>query len=307
MTRITRNSPVVIKKNSGELITGKISLIKADTLFFEHTYLRVTDIDSLSFFYPSAFPGPGSIPGPSPYQKNRPMYIFGSPDYQLICPPDSVYRSQLNYNSYYKSKLRQAKNVWLEKKNPLIHKNFLKLNVAKIFHLELALSYERLLAKNFTWETEVSAIFGVVSFTSEMINYPLFNYSGFSITSYPKFWVNPRTYLAVVLMYRNLGVVGMKSDWPDAMNYGKLQDQFRNDYGLSFRLGVMKCYGRFVIDYYAGFGVKDVWLHQLVYGEYIEFESNTIHWYNQDHSATISDTDRLGLVLNLGIKIGGAF
>lgn len=65
--------------------------------------------------------------------------------------------------------------------------------------MELAISYERQIAKRFTWETEISAIIGFRTAPAYYdIDYPLYNYSGFSFTTYPKFYFNPRTYLGIV-------------------------------------------------------------------------------------------------------------
>ncbi|MEI7727896.1 MAG: hypothetical protein WCK09_22505, partial [Bacteroidota bacterium] len=102
---------------------------------------------------------------------------------------------------------------------------------------------------------------------------------------------------------------GIRTDWPDkgGSGNGKLQDQYRNDLGLSIRIGIMKRYGTFVVDYYFGGGVKYIMVHQLVYGSYYYHDSGQMHWYNEDHSPIVTDQTLLGLVINLGIKIGFAF
>jgi predicted methyltransferase len=107
-------------------------------------------------------------------------------------------------------------------------------------------------------------------------------------------------------MYRNLWFKDQQFAWPDDSQNVHLQDQYRNDFGLSLRFGGMRRYGRFVIDYYIGGGFKTVILRQSNYGMYDDFD-NIIIYNNPDHSADVTNTTRIGLVLNLGIKIGGAF
>jgi hypothetical protein len=214
------------------------------------------------------------------------------------------------FHIYYSHLVHKASKERHELTFPFLYNNFLKINISKLFHLEIAFSYERLINKKFTWETEVSAIFGVTSADAHYtINYPLYNYSGFSVTSDPKFYIiNSRTYLAPVFMYRYLWVLGMRTSWPDkGGNSSTLQDQYRNDFGLSLRIGVMKRYGKFVFDYYVGGGIKYILLHQLVYGSYYYHDSSTMYWFNADHSANTDDRRLFGPVINAGIKIGLAF
>ena len=219
---------------------------------------------------------------------------------------DTSYRVSDTGNLLSNAKAMPAKNHDTRHYN-----NFLKWNVTKVAHLEIAFSYERLIAKNITWETELSAIFGVQSADAYyQIPQPLYNYNGFSVTTYPKYYViSPTAYLGVVFMYKYLWATGIRTDWPDkgGSGNGKLQDQYRNDLGLSIRIGIMKRYGTFVVDYYFGGGVKYIMVHQLVYGSYYYHDSGQMHWYNEDHSPIVTDQTLLGLVINLGIKIGFAF
>ncbi len=189
------------------------------------------------------------------------------------------------------------------------YNNFLKWNITKLAHLEVAFSYERLITETLTWETELSAIFGVQSADAHyQIPQPLYNYNGFSVTTYPKlFLINSTTYFGAVFMYRYLWANDIRTGWPDQYESGLLQDQYRNDFGISLRIGIMRRYGSFVVDYYFGGGVKYITLHQLVYGYYQYHDSGSMRWYHEDHSPDVYDKALLGLVLNLGIKIGLAF
>jgi hypothetical protein len=349
--RITENSEISATLASGQVISGRVAGIHADTIFFIDSYIRVPEIKKLVF---NNVPEMPAMPGPFPHPNRRVefAYVAGSSAQQIICPPDSVYKSKWLYQLYVKGLIYQAKNArnrerspLRETPNPLIankvipvdsssmdsdtsnllnnvkvlsskapakhYYNFLKWNVTKVAHLEIALSYERLIAKNLTWETELSAIFGVQSADAYyQIPQPIYNYNGFSITTYPKYYViSPTAYLGMVFMYRNLWATGIRTDWPDRENSGngQLQDQYRNDFGLSVRIGIMKRYGNFVVDYYFGGGVKYIMLHQLIYGYYLYHDSKTMQWYHEDHSPDVYDRVLLGLVINLGIKIGFAF
>lgn len=137
---------------------------------------------------------------------------------------------------------------------------------------------------------------------------PLYNYNGFSVTTYPKFFViNPRTYVSFVFMYRYLWATGIRTDWPEPPHNGKLQVQYRNDFGFSLRLGMMRNYHGLVVDWYIGGGLKYIMLHQLVYGSYHYHDSGSMEWYNTDHSPRIQDQNLWAPVINLGLKIGFGF
>lgn len=108
--------------------------------------------------------------------------------------------------------------------------------------------------------------------------------------------------------YSVLWVNGMLTNWPDGDYEGsELHDQKRNDFGLSFRIGYMKRYGKFVVDWYAGAGIKYILLHQVVYGYYPYHDSSNLMWFNQDHSPDVYNKQLWGPVFNVGVKMGFAF
>jgi hypothetical protein len=317
--RITENSMISVVDKTGKEFSGRVRSINVDTIFFNDTFTRVSEVDRL--FYQNV----PSIPGPFPQGSRRPSFIAGSPDYDLICPPDSVYASAKTYQVYFRNLVKQARDAQSKTGNPLgdtgyptkdttrpqRYKNFFKWNATKIAHLEIAFAYERLIVRDLTWETELSAIFGVQSADAYYtINQPLYNYNGFSVTTYPKYYMpDHKSYFSIVFMYRYLWATGIRTDWPDTggSGNGKLQDQYRDDFGFSIRAGYMKRYGQFVVDFYAGAGIKYIMLHQLVYGSYRYHDSGEMHWYNEDHSPIIIDQNLYKPVLNLGVKIGFAF
>jgi hypothetical protein len=300
LTRISENSNISIWTNTGKNISGRVRLIRADTIFFKDTLIRISNIERL--YFKSALP--------TPHQglddERRLGYVAGWPNWRIICPPDSAYRDDWAWENYLHDLTKKEKEKRLEKLQPFIYKNFLKVNIAKLWHVELALSYERFLNKKISWETEISGIIGIPIDDYTLINYPLYNYTGFSVTTYPKFYYNTRGYVALVFMYRNLWFKDQQFAWPDVVDNIHLQDQYRNDFGLSLRFGAMKRFGRFVIDYYFGGGFKFVMLKQNIYGRYDDYDDKII-WNYPDHSAYVTYTDRVGIVINIGIKIGGAF
>jgi len=104
-------------------------------------------------------------------------------------------------------------------------------------------------------------------------------------------------------MYRYLWVKDMRSTWPDDITGSLIQDQYRSDYGLSLRIGFMRRYGKIIVDYYVGGGIKYITVHELVYG-YYEEDSIQLHWNHANHSPDVANKSLFGAVFNLGIKIG---
>jgi len=301
LQRIDEKSNISVVTTSGKIISGEIRLIRADTIFFADTLIRLSDI--FRIYYKSIF----AFDNNPQYDEKRPVYESEKKEKEFICPPDSVYRSSWKYSVYIRHLTTKIRNQKLALQNPLVYKNFLKWNLTKIAHLELGISYERVIAKNLSWETEISGILGIPSSYFSLINYPVFNYNGISITTYPKYYFIPRTYISFVFMYRYLWVDGMKCNWPRGGSGTEFKSQQRNDYGLSIRIGFMRRYGKTVFDYYVGGGIKYITTHDLVYGYYPE-DSGQLDWIDrQGHSPKVYNKNLFGPVINIGIKIGGAF
>jgi hypothetical protein len=301
--RVNENSNISILTTTGKIISGQVKLIKTDTLFFNDTLVRVSDIDRL--YYPLSHIHPDR----TLLDERRPAYVAGS-RWQIICPPDTAYRNSWTYTVYIHNLARKTKNERVAPLDPLAYKNFLKWNVSKLLHLELGFSYERLIGKKLSWETEISGMLGsptATYFSVSPVSYPYYNYDGISITTYPKYYFRPRTYLSVVAIYRYLSAKGMRTDWPFGQKTGHLQDQYSSDFGLSLRIGFMRRNDRFVVDYYLGVGLKYIRLHSLDYGRYQYLDSQAIAWYYKDHTPKIFNDDIFWPVFNLGIKIGRAF
>ncbi|MGE5424488.1 MAG: hypothetical protein ACM3N9_03940 [Syntrophothermus sp.] len=297
---LKRDVRVKIVTKNHQHIDGRIKRVKNDTIFFQNQTILASDIDSVVIDQ--------GIKG------RRLVYVSGSDHYQIEIPPPETNKNIFLQHKYAGDINKEAKrdaNQYLdETQAPLEKANFVKLNIAKIFHLELALAYERRLLPKLSWETEISGIVGIPD-ADAYYNppyRPFYNYDGFSITTYPKWYIiNKRSYCSFVLMYRYLQFYQVRSAWPDKNDYGVLQDQFRNDLALSIRIGNQRRYGSFVLDWYVGGGLKIMNIHELAYAGYMYHDSGQLHYYNEDHSPVTRDWTLLGPVFNAGLKMGFGF
>jgi hypothetical protein len=296
-------------------VTGPVWEIRSDTILIGDTMIVAGDILEIrkgaNTAPPSETPaGPRFRPPVrQPADRSVGFYRADTSVWKIVCPPAQAYASRWSYHAYLSKRERILKREKDATYNPLIYKNFLKFNLLKLVHLEIAFAYERVIAPKLSWETEISFIFGIQGADAHyMMPYPAYNYNGFSVTTNPKYYIiSPRGYLGMVFMYRYLWFDQVRTGWPDDDAAGELQDQDRNDYGLSLRIGMMRRYGQMVVDWYLGGGVKIIQLHQLVYAHYTYADSDSKHWLHEDHSPDVYDMVFLGPVINAGIKIGFGF
>lgn len=144
--RITGNSNISVLTTSGKSISGKVRLIKSDTIFFQNNLVSVPEIEKI--YFQSRFAFPDQVV----YDSRKPVYLAGSPKFKIIVPPDSVYKSQSSYQSYLHHLNTIGRKERIVSLDPLVYNNFLKWNISKLIHLELAFSYERQIANKTTWE-----------------------------------------------------------------------------------------------------------------------------------------------------------
>lgn len=295
--------------SSGRELSGKIQGIKGDTIRLKDTLVIASDIVELWKYSLSGLPHP-FLPRINDQSTALVIRLADTAVWKLVCPPPETFQNLSTYQHYLQTWKRDLKRRKYSMLQPFRYRNFLKLNVAKLAHLEVALSYERVIGSKFSVENELSVIFGVKNADAHYtINYPLYNYNGLSLTTYPKFFViNPRTYLGLVFMYRYLWFDQVRTGWPGKNgNSSYLQNQVRQDLGMSLRFGIMHRYGRFVVDWYVGGGLKIILLHQEIYATYPYQDSMTMYWRYQDHSPDVYEKVLLGPVFNAGIKIGLGF
>jgi hypothetical protein len=151
--KISRGLSITILTKNGLSFSEMVKGIMADTIFLKDTLIHFEDVESISLV--SRAPRPEFMPGSS----KKIIYVFGSPAFRVIFPPDSVYYNFGTFHIYYSRLTHQVSKEKREKTYPLLYDNFIKGNITKIFHLEAAFSYERKITKTTTWETELSAIF----------------------------------------------------------------------------------------------------------------------------------------------------
>ena len=304
LRRLTEKERTYIEGKNAKVDFGVIKSIRQDSIFINDNVIKVWDIHTLSSY--SALP----FTDDKYSDKNRaskPWYDSDDKAWEILIPPDSIYKNPITVKRYINYASRFVKNEKLQYHLPLKYRNFIKLNVSKMIHLEIMFAYERYITRKFYWETEAGYVFGTKDAAYYMINYPLYSYNGISVTTFPKFYFNNRSYWGPVLMYKYLWFKEIRTGWPDHNENGILQDQYRNDLGVSLRYGFMRSFGGFIVDLYAGLGIKGIWIHQLAYAHYMYHDSDQKIWYNKDHSPVTDDFFLVYPVINMGIKIGLGF
>ncbi len=290
--------------DNGQKVSGVINKICGDTITIGDTAFIAGDITEIR---KSTFAGQ---PWMTPRKRSNIWYRSDASVWKITCPPPEAYQNAWIFHQFLSNRERAMNSARKATYNPFIYKNFLKVNLVKLAHLEIALAYERVIGPKLSLETEIGVIFGVQGADAHyQFNYPLYNYNGFSLTSYPKlFLINPRTYFGFVFMYRYLWFDQVRTGWPEGGgNSSYLQDQVRHDFGGSLRLGFMRRFDQLVIDWYVGGGLKLILLHQDVYGVYTYHDSMTMYWLHENHSPDSYDKVLLGPVINAGIKLGFGF
>jgi hypothetical protein len=88
-----------------------------------------------------------------------------------------------------------------------------------------------------------------------------------------------------------------------------LQDQFRNEFGFSLRIGKITRIGSMSLDGYLGLGIKAVATKRFAYGYYYNQGTSDYYfrWYNDQHIPIEDDFLTWEPILSAGIKIGGGF
>ena len=288
--------------------SGKVCYISSDTVFFDSLVCRFRQINSIK------------AGGNTPPMRHisKPGKIYPNIDYKksdsalwkIILPPDSIYTNGFACRIYIHNLMNSVRKEKFKKEwDPLKYRNFIKFNLAKLLHLEIAFSYERVFQRNFGWETEAGYIIGLKhADASYQINYPVMNYNGIFIQTAPKYYfAHGMVYLCPTLLYKNMWFTGVRTGWPYDESGSNLMDQQRSDYGISLRVGLLRLHGHFVMDSYLGAGVKYVSVGIRNYGYYLYHDSSEFHWYHTDHSPEKDHQNKIQLIINLGIKIGGAF
>ncbi len=274
-------------KNDDNEHTGIISWIHQDTIFLKNQRYLAGDLKEIT----RSKLGTPSFP------------VYRS---RIILPPPGDDWSPFTRNQY----IHETKNKLDEDHSKInsdtIHFNFLKVNITRLPLLVLALSYERKINRDISFETEMSCQFQVINDTTSQdlipYVYPLYRYTGFTVIPGFKFYSNYSSYIEPVFVYRYLTMSWSNSIFPQWSD-DPVQSQYRNDFALGVRFGKMKNFNGLIFDGYIGFGLQYIFIHQLSYGV-VDKGKSKISWFRKDHSPQVHDFGFPYPLFNLGIKLG---
>ena len=279
--------------DSDGLHKGKINRIDLDTLFVKDGIIPIKMIDRIEL-------GHSGKPG------------FRVSQSRIHTLPDSAYQSE-DLKHQYKSTI--LKGIHLRRalaRTDTIHSNFIKLNLARLFGLEIALSYERKITDKVSLEIELGYGFPLQVHTppgngNPFEANPYLPSGGYSIYFGPKFYnlsLNmPGFYFEPFFMFKDLKAEDIY--FPSNSEQYKFGDKYTMVYGLSLRIGTVRKYGGLVVDYYAGLGVKFKDYTYYYYGYYNAYGHHI--YYNPDHSPVIENELSILPSVSLGIKLGFGF
>lgn len=275
-------------------VPSKISRIRGDSVYLDGKGYRFHQVKSILL-------KSGPI-GPIIYRRSD------SASWKLFFPPDSVYRSRFTFSKYMHWVAHVRKHDKFEWLAPPFRYNMIKINFSRMANLEIALSYEGRITKKWSCEIETGYQFNAGNNLGDdgpLNIYPLYKYSGFSVITGPKYYFNSRGYVQPLIHYRYLEMDSARTKFPTGSFL--LQDEFRNDFGVSIRIGQLIRVGEMIVDGYFGLGIKAMLITQYAYGYYYYPDSNAFHWYNDEHTPVIKDLVQWYPIIGLGIKLGFGF
>jgi len=287
-----------ILKDRDEILKGKIRKIHTDTMFIKYRQDKVGTINRLVISH------------------------SGRPDFQvqrsrIYLLPDTAYNS---ISSKLASKHGIMKNVRTARvlhRTDTIHSNFIKLNLARLFSFEIAFSYEHKVSPFVSVELELGYQLPLYPSPpgsgSPFETDQLFS-EGFTLLIGPKLyrlWKNrPGFYLEPfaifkTLRYLNVYFPASYADIPRSESY-PIGDKYTQVYGITLRIGTIRKYGKVIVDYYTGIGMKVKDYTYKFYGYDDYYDGKTVY-YSADHTPVIRKSTEIWPVFNLGIKMGFGF
>jgi hypothetical protein len=238
--------------------------------------------------------------------------------------PSSPFDASIQANASRKDSLKMDQKrmheLLVKVRTDSVHDNFLKLNLARLFGLEIAFSYERKISPSTSFEMEVGYGFSIVD-RSTPGSGDLFETNQFLPGESFSIWLGPKIYrlvqkrpgfyiepFAEFKFMRSLDIY-FPSDYsvyPDNGEHYPFGDKYTNIYGISMRIGTVRNYGGVIVDYYAGLGLKLKDYTYYYYGYYNHYDSETIYYF-ADHTPIVDKDAVVYPVINLGIKMGFGF
>ena len=233
-----------------------------------------------------------------------------SADWQVICPPDSIYKSKGDFHDFLRAleyRVKKQHQDWICA--PFYH-NMFKLNFSLLANLTIAISYEHRFNHDYALDMEAGIQFqGVPSSTADPMNmvvFPMWKQSGVIANAGMKYYFDKKGYIEPLMIYKYLTMSQARTGFPTAQKE-LLQDAYANHYGIALRVGTMTRMGGMLVDGYFGLGIKVMLIHQLAYGYYEYDDESRVSWYNHDHSPNVYNLVQYYPVINLGVKLGFGF
>jgi hypothetical protein len=186
----------------------------------------------------------------------------------------------------------------------------IKWSFSRLALLQLVAAYEYRFTKTWSFEFEGGYQFKAgdqlnPSGPGKLI--PYYRFEGPVAQTGVKYYLNSRGYVEPLFHYNYLVMDSAVSELPTGTVC--LQDQFRNEFGFSLRVGQLIRMGSLIIDGYIGLGIKAVTTKRFAYGYYYNQGTSDyyLRWYNDQHIPLEDDFLSWEPILSVGIKIGGGF
>ena len=230
--------------------------------------------------------------------------------WEVILPPDSVYFSSKSLYQYIEKLKTRKKRDKFEWRTPVFSHNMIKWSFSRLALLQLAAAYELRFTKKWSVEIEGGYQFKAGSQLTpagpgKLL--PYYRLQGPVSQAGVKYYFNSRGYVEPLVHYNYLVMDSAVSKLPTGTLC--LQDQFRNEFGISLRVGQLIRMGSLIIDGYFGLGIKAVTTKRFAYGYYYQQGTSDYYfrWYNDQHIPIENDFLNWDPILSFGIKIGGGF
>jgi len=288
--------------NKSKTLKGKITEIRHDTLFMKHRYIVPDTIDKIVV-------GHSRVPH---FHVSR-SRAFLMPDYA---------RKYSEYQKAWKDQvLGSIRDRQALARTDTVHSNFIKLNLARLFGLEIAMSYERKINRIISLELEVGYGFPIYNRNppgsgTPFEVFPYFPSEGFSVIIGTKIYKisksRPGIYIEPSFTYKDLKYLDtyFPSNYsvvpPENTDHYPFGDKYTKVYGINVRGGAVCKYGKVIIDYYIGIGIREK-VFTYYFDSYYDSSDSRNVYYHSDHSPVISKNSRILPVFNLGLKLGFGF
>ena len=276
-----------------------ITRIRYDSVYLNDSGYKFSQIDSICLAE----------------NKNTPLgkLIYNRSDtvkWEVIFPPDSVYHSRCAFSRYMQDLEKRKKRERFDWRTPPFRHNLIKWNFSRLALLQVVGAYEIRFTRKWSVEFEGGYQFKAgtqLSPNGPGKSLPYYRFEGPVSQMGVKYYFNPRGYVQSLLHYNYLVLDSAVSKLPTGTLC--LQDQFRNEFGFSLRVGKITRIGSLFLDGYLGLGIKAITTKRFAYGYYYNQGTSDyfFRWYNDQHIPIEDEFLTWEPILSVGIKIGGGF